>query len=440
MADFEQAGATERLRRVAILREMLAKLKRSQAEALGVAATATPAEVRSAFMALTKQYHPTKFARLDEATVKLANEVFLQLREAYETLSTAGNRRARTLPGVASDAEPARKPEGAVPPGSAAAGQGVRVPDRASTAAGHAAAPSSAHSPAQSSAHSSAHSPGQPTVRIPDRSGDRAAAPPSVPAANTNSHATSTANGPPARPVTRPVTRPLIGGSRAGAGAAPPTRPSAPSISTTASSATPAPAARQGGSATGAPPTRPSAPSISASMSTSASTSASPSTSTSASPGAAGARPSAVPATGSGKVAAPSSSASSSAGGPRIRFGGGAPSPVSPPPAPSAISQSQPSANPHNNAEHARIRGLISRQKWTEARDALQLLLLRAPTDRGSMANLAYVRAREALELGNVSEARRELLRALAIEPTMEPARTTLREINDVTPSSAPRR
>ncbi len=237
MADFEQAGATERLRRVAILREMLAKLKRSQAEALGVAPSATPAEVRSAFMALTKQYHPAKFARLDEATVKLANEVFLQLREAYESLATAGNRRARTLPGMAGDAEPTRKPEGATPMAGAAAGQGVRVPDRAGPLAGYAA--------------------GAPAVRIPDRSGDRAAAAPSVPAANTNSTAHSTANGPPARPVTRP----LIGGNRPGAsaapGAAPPTRPSAPSMSTTAPSPAASPAARPGGPATGAPPPGP---------------------------------------------------------------------------------------------------------------------------------------------------------------------------------------
>lgn len=96
--------------------------------------------------------------------------------------------------------------------------------------------------------------------------------------------------------------------------------------------------------------------------------------------------------------------------------------------------------------ELVRIRGLINRQQWAEAREALQQMLQRAPTDRGSMAQLAYVRAREALELGNVSEARRELVRALAIEPTMEQARSALNELNDRNPSkpssnpSAPRR
>ena len=92
MADFEQAGATERLRSVAILRDMQRKLKHSAAEALGVEPEASAAEVRSAFMSLTKQYHPAKFARLDEATVRLANEVFLQLREASETLRAAAEK------------------------------------------------------------------------------------------------------------------------------------------------------------------------------------------------------------------------------------------------------------------------------------------------------------------------------------------------------------
>jgi Flp pilus assembly protein TadD len=111
-----------------------------------------------------------------------------------------------------------------------------------------------------------------------------------------------------------------------------------------------------------------------------------------------------VPAAGSGKVvAAPAAPVA-----PKIRFGDA------------------------EAPESVRIRGLIDRQQWTEARNALQLMLQGSPTDRGSMAQLAYVRAREALELGDVSEARRELARALTIEPTMEPARAAFNELNDL--------
>lgn len=91
-------------------------------------------------------------------------------------------------------------------------------------------------------------------------------------------------------------------------------------------------------------------------------------------------------------------------------------------------------------AELAKIRELIRQQRWPEARDALQIVLLRAPADRSNLAQLAYVRAREALELGNLSEARRELVRALAIEPTLEPAKAALAEINSPINSPVPRR
>lgn len=427
MADFEQAGATERLRRVAILRDMQAKLRRSPSEALGVAAGAGPHEVRAAFMALTKQYHPTKFARLDEATVKLANEVFLQLREAYEHLATAGNKRARTVPGVGlGEAEAARRADGASAAGQG--GPGVRVSDRASTSVGLGA-----------------------SVRIPDRSdraGSTAGGSPPANANNTNPGAARIAG-----------RRPLLGGNRSAGDApasAPPTRPSSPAITSAAPTRPSSPAITGGrvivpAVAPSSPPTRASSPAITggrgsvpASSNTLPARPSAPSISTPASASSsASARPAAVPATGSGRVAAPSSSSpSSSLGGPKIRFDtsrgsptGGSASGAEPAPAAGAA--------PSSIAELARIRGLIYRQQWTEARDALQLLLLRAPSDRSSMAQLAYVCGREALELGNVSEARRELLRALSIEPDMEAARAALRELNDPTPSrnpSAPRR
>ena len=377
MADFEQAGATERLRRVAILRDMQAKLKRSPLEALGVVAGASPAEIRSAFMALTKQYHPAKFARLDEATVKLANEVFLDLREAYEALQAAAtSKRARTIPGPGvADVETPKRPE--------TAGQASAQPSQPSHANAGAPRPGPVTRPAE-----------------PARAEPRPAvgrAPLAGATSPSSSHSSSVAGS--------SVAGSSIAGSSVGGRAA----ALHPAGSASSASRAPGPAA----GAPAGPPTRPSAPSISTSAIASASGSASGSSSAAAS-AAAGVV---------SKPAAPhSSTVPNATGAPKIRFGNA------------------------EAPELVRIRGLINRQQWTDARHALQLMLQRVPTDRGSMAQLAYVRAREALELGNVSEARRELVRALAIEPTMEQARSALNELNDLNPSKpssnppAPRR
>ena len=63
--------------------------------ALGLTPTAGVAEARSAFLALTKQYHPVKFARCDASVQRLANEVFLALREAHDFV--VKNARASTM-------------------------------------------------------------------------------------------------------------------------------------------------------------------------------------------------------------------------------------------------------------------------------------------------------------------------------------------------------
>ena len=56
---------------------------------LGVAEGASPEVLRAAFLQLTKQYHPQKFARFAPDVVRLANEVFLTIKRAYDQLSTA---------------------------------------------------------------------------------------------------------------------------------------------------------------------------------------------------------------------------------------------------------------------------------------------------------------------------------------------------------------
>jgi hypothetical protein len=70
----------------ATLFAMQARL-RDPYDALGVSGSATPADIRSAFLALTKVYHPARFGRMTPEIQRLANEVFLGLRAAHDALS-----------------------------------------------------------------------------------------------------------------------------------------------------------------------------------------------------------------------------------------------------------------------------------------------------------------------------------------------------------------
>jgi hypothetical protein len=78
------------------LADMQAKIARSAYDALGITAGDVGAEhVRAAFLMLTKQFHPAKFARMAPDIQKLANEVFLGLRAAHDQLA----RPAKAPPG-----------------------------------------------------------------------------------------------------------------------------------------------------------------------------------------------------------------------------------------------------------------------------------------------------------------------------------------------------
>ncbi len=57
--------------------------------ALGIVEGANAQIARAAFLQLTKTYHPAKFAREAPEIVRQANEVFLALRAAYESISGA---------------------------------------------------------------------------------------------------------------------------------------------------------------------------------------------------------------------------------------------------------------------------------------------------------------------------------------------------------------
>jgi len=63
---------------------------------LGVPADASHEVLRAAFLQLTKRFHPTKFARFAPDVVRLANEVFLTIKRAYDQLSNPPVVRAST--------------------------------------------------------------------------------------------------------------------------------------------------------------------------------------------------------------------------------------------------------------------------------------------------------------------------------------------------------
>ncbi len=92
-----------------LLAEMQTRLARSSYDALEIqAGSANPHEVRAAFFRLTKTFHPQKFARMTPDIQKLANEVFLSLRAAHDSLKGA-NKKTGNMPVVPKPVE-ARPP------------------------------------------------------------------------------------------------------------------------------------------------------------------------------------------------------------------------------------------------------------------------------------------------------------------------------------------
>jgi len=70
----------------ATLNEMQFRISEGPYTALGIAETASPDEVRAAFLELTKQFHPARFARMPPEVHRLSNEVFLGIKTAHDQL------------------------------------------------------------------------------------------------------------------------------------------------------------------------------------------------------------------------------------------------------------------------------------------------------------------------------------------------------------------
>ena len=78
---------------------------------LAVAPNATASEARSAFLELTKLYHPARFGRMSTELQRLANEVFLGIKGAHEALAKTSGWSLRGQPG----SQPSTRPPTSVP-------------------------------------------------------------------------------------------------------------------------------------------------------------------------------------------------------------------------------------------------------------------------------------------------------------------------------------
>lgn len=111
------AGLDEARARTA-LAEMQERLARGPMVALGITPASSAEDVRTAFLQLTKRFHPVRFGRMATDIQKQANEVFLALRAAHDVV-------ARTLrrPGAPAGVIPST-PSGPAPPGGPGASDG----------------------------------------------------------------------------------------------------------------------------------------------------------------------------------------------------------------------------------------------------------------------------------------------------------------------------
>src|SRR5262245_18062707 len=84
---FLPVGGQDETRARAVLIAMLERLAGDPHAALGIPLTATASEIRTAFLELTKRYHPARFGYLSSELQRLSNEVFLSLRAAHDAIA-----------------------------------------------------------------------------------------------------------------------------------------------------------------------------------------------------------------------------------------------------------------------------------------------------------------------------------------------------------------
>mgnify|MGYP003631426985 CR=1 FL=1 len=101
----------------ALWQELNSMSKMNDFQLLDLEYAATNQEVRSAFGALSKRYHPDRFTRYESFEIReLANEVFILLRDAYRNLASEAGRREALAAIEAKRDAPIPQPQVATPP------------------------------------------------------------------------------------------------------------------------------------------------------------------------------------------------------------------------------------------------------------------------------------------------------------------------------------
>lgn len=94
---------------------MQSRISQGPYAALGIAEAATAEQVRAAFLALTKQFHPARFGRLAVDVQKLSNEVFLGIKSAHDQLLKQRGGGKRTMQSGSMPVITDAKTSGAIP-------------------------------------------------------------------------------------------------------------------------------------------------------------------------------------------------------------------------------------------------------------------------------------------------------------------------------------
>ncbi len=385
-------GAVDDVTAQGDLARVLERFRGDPRAALGLDATTDAAAARRAFMALCKVYHPAKFARYAPPTVRLANEVFLAIRRAYESVAAAA---AAAATGAAAAATTGAGAAAGPPSGPSAMGSGVRPPVRGPSPPG--TGQSGPMPRLRATPPIGVPVTPSTTGSIPAVRDGRVATPPgdvpvTRPASATTVDPAPAARRPPGAPpgsrsTTGPVTRPATPSTT---GPIPVTRPAAPSTTG------PIPVTRPGPSTTGpVPVTRPAAPSTTGSIPVLRP----------------GARPAAPSTTGSIPVLR---------GAARARVAtppGGVPVPPARPVAAGASATVKPAPPVDPAAQFEAALELARREQWAQARAAFAVLATAHPGDARYRAHLHYARGWEAHQAGKPGEARAEWQRALACDP-----------------------
>jgi hypothetical protein len=366
----------------AVLLEMQERLVGGPHAALGLAPSATPPEIRSAFLELTKTYHPARFGYLSADLQRLSNEVFLALRAAHDAIARpvrAGRDRSAPVPVPVS---PRADRSGAMPAVGRGAGAGPSGPP---VGGGARPAERTGERPPDRGADK------ERSGAAPAQSVPRPPSPPVGAAAALSARDRSGVS--PAIAVPRP---PALG---VGSPVAPASAPGARDRSGVSPAiAVPRPPTLAGGSGVG--------------------------------PALAG--PGAARSTSSPGGAPPAAGASgpARAGGPRAVSPAPRPPAATPPaPGPAPRASGAAGASADRVLELASVLDQIQRGQWEAARAALAALAAKAPEVARYRALLAYTRGREAQLAQRLDEARVELQDALQLDPDLQLAKTALAEL-----------